>query len=235
MDHKSSGQRLFEDYYARIKDSLVTSGVSGLSLDLDDTLADTNVYWAQHFISELGNPEGLDTYGIIKKYRYVKDVPYWDNSITDPWITKNHLSDNEKTRLPIMFNSINWIQEIQKTIPFSIYLTGRPQNTIDGTQKWINSKGLPDLPILAQPNKKVLEKMNLLDGNEWKTKVLEYLFPEIKGTIDDNLKLAEATTKNYQGTIYLFSQDVGTIVSRNVVCCPSGEDLIKEIKLRNTN
>ena len=40
-----------------------------LAIDIDETLAHTNLFWARHHLQVYENPEGLTAEEIIKKYR----------------------------------------------------------------------------------------------------------------------------------------------------------------------
>jgi len=66
-----------ERLYQETKERFERQGLSGLALDVDDTLAETNVFWAQHHIEAFGNPENLTAEQIIGKYRFADRVPYW--------------------------------------------------------------------------------------------------------------------------------------------------------------
>ena len=65
-----------------------------LALDIDETIAMTNVYWAEYHIKTYGNPESLTAEEIIRKYRFVKDVPYWDMKEAKEWV-ETQIDSNE--------------------------------------------------------------------------------------------------------------------------------------------
>ncbi|PIN75466.1 hypothetical protein COV17_03845 [Candidatus Woesearchaeota archaeon CG10_big_fil_rev_8_21_14_0_10_36_11] len=69
---------------------LRTDGRRGLALDIDDTLSDTNKFWFTNLQRLFGNPEKLTPQEMIQKYRYIQEVPYWQNSEVRMWIKKTY-------------------------------------------------------------------------------------------------------------------------------------------------
>ena len=62
--------------------------------------------------------------------------------------------------------------------------------------------------------------------------MLERLYPEVGGIVDDNAELIEYLTEDYKGTIYLYNNVPGEKEGDGIVACPTWEDVIAEIKKR---
>jgi len=186
-----------------------------LAVDIDETLAQTNLLWAQHHIEAYGNPEGLNAEEIIKKYRFVKDVPYWQFDTAYRWV-EAHVSSNEaKLEIPVIEESI----EVMQRIPVVCYLTNRPESTVKGTKRWLRKYGFPD--------KEVISSMN---GLEWKAQKLSDMFPEVTGIVDDNIDLLSHMRHDYRGRIFLYSRSDNTTSKLDVILCPTWVDIEKEVQ-----
>ena len=218
-----------EKYYAELKEVLIKSGASGICLDIDDTIAATNLFFARKYCSLFGNPENLSPEEIIAKYRYVTDVPYWQDPIKQNMIEEDfHLGEHVHLYPPIS-KAKEAVLKIDRTISIAFYLTGRPYRFYNQTCVWLDRHEFPQRRILMEPERGLLEKLNVIDGNEWKARLLELLFPEIVGTIDDNLGIAELISSDYKGLIFLYSH-TGNYPSRpNVIHCPTWENTEMEI------
>ena len=218
-----------EKRYAKLKESLVKSGIAGICLDIDDTIAAANVFFARKYHSSFGNPENLSPEEIIAKYRYVRNVPYWQDPIKQHimeegfWLGE-HVSFSTPTS-----QAKEAVLEIDKTIPISLYLTGRPYRFYNQTCEWLNQYEFPQRRMIMEPERSLLERLNVVDGNEWKARLLEFLFPEIVGTIDDNSDIAKLISPNYKGLIFLYSHNSSYSNKYNVIPCPTWEDTKMEI------
>jgi len=217
-----------EEYYNLMKKKLESLGVKGIFLDIDDTISATNLFWAQSHIDNFGNPEKLTAEEIVRKYRYVSNVPYWNNNkVAEDWIEQHHLSNKGKLELPLVRGAVESINMIKERLV--AYLTGRPKSTISGTKKWLERCGFPRLDIIAQPSEATLEQMCLSNGNEWKARVLEYFFPIVEGVIDDNIGLVSHLSSEYRGTIYLFSHEEIDAPTK-VICCPTWKEVVNAVR-----
>jgi hypothetical protein len=208
-------------YYGQLKKQLETSGERGFVVDLDDTIYDTNLFWAAHHLKEISNPEDLTPEELIAKYRYVKDVPYWQNvSLANEWVDQQINSSSSKLLIQVNKNASEFLMKIHKKKPFIGYMTGRPISTNKGTKSSLKLQNIPDLRIIAQPPNYILRELEMRNGNEWKASLLEYLYPQVLGTIDDNIELLAFVNPNYKGTICLYSHPDFTESKPNVVSCP---------------
>lgn len=186
-----------------------------LAVDVDETLAQTNLLWAQHHIEAYGSPDDLSAEEIIKKYRFVKDVPYWQFDAAYRWV-EAHINSNEaKLEIPVIEESI----EVMRRIPVMCYLTNRPQSTITGTKRWLQKYGFPDQEIISS-----------ISGLEWKTQKLAEMFPGITGIIDDNIDLLPHIPNNYRGKIFLYSHPNRTLFGPDIILCPTWADVEREVQ-----
>jgi len=185
-----------------------------LAVDIDETLAHTNLFWARHHLQAYGNPEDLTAEAIISKYRFVKDVPYWQSEDAHLWVEAHVYSNEAKLEIPVIEEAI----EVMQDIPVACYLTNRPLGTIEGTQKWLRKHGFPDREIIASNN-----------GIGWKARTLEEMFPDVTGIIDDNHELLEHLQPNYSGRIFLYSSSEFKNNRLDVILCPTWADVRREV------
>jgi|FLOH01.1.fsa_nt_gi hypothetical protein len=185
--------------------------IKGFAVDIDETLALTNEFWAEHHIKTYGNPENLTAKEMIEKYDFVKDVPYWQIPEAHEWV-EAHINSNEaKLEIPVVPGAI----EIMQTIPVACYLSNRPAHTINGTYRWQRMHGFPNREIFSE-NK----------GMDWKARKLEEMFPQVQGIIDDNDELIAALNPSYEGRIILYSQKPLKLQSSlDIVICSSLQEI----------
>lgn len=186
-----------------------------LAIDIDETLAQTNLTWARHHIQTYGNPEALMAEEIIKKYRFVKDVPYWQIDEAKRWVEAEINSIEAQLKIPVIEESV----AIMKRIPVVCYLTNRPAQTTKGTQEWLRMHGFPDKKVISS-----------IKGLEWKAQTLKEMFPEVTGIIDDNIGLLEQIKSNYKGMIFLYSHASTFNSDLNVIPCPTWGDIGREVQ-----
>jgi hypothetical protein len=199
-------------------------GIRGLALDIDETLSWT----IGHYIKELqilfGNPEKLSIEEMAKKYRYTQNVPYWQNEGVDRWVDE-HINDNEfQCQLTLIKDSDHFVNRINKVIPVVAYLTIRPESVVEGTSRWLRKNGFPEANVIARPNDIPREK-----GNNWKAEVLEYLYPNILGLVDDNLAVVNNLSTKYHGKIFLYNNKDVPIENKNVFACPKWSDVYSTV------
>lgn len=204
---------------------LKLAGVKGLALDIDETLSFTIGFMIEEFIKKLGNPENLTAEEIAKKYRHTNNIPYWQDDEAKKILEKIINSNETQKDLPLIENSNLLVQEINKIIPIVAYITVRPTSIIGGTKFWLKKHGFPEAQIIAKP-KNIERKM----GNKWKAKVLEYLYPQVVGIVDDNPGLTKFFGKKYKGVIYLYDQMEAERKDINVIPCENWEMVAKKVK-----
>lgn len=218
------------EYYKSLKQKLESKGLEGLCLDIDDTLSATNLFWANHHIANFGNPEQLSAEDIIKNYRYVSNVPYWgNNAAAERWIVQNCEEPNGRSNTLPIEGSIEGVRQIGERVPIIAYLTGRTQPVVEGTRAWLEKQTFPDLDIIAQPSQEMFKEMGLLSAHEWKARVLEFLYPYVRGIVEDNAHVVTALSSDYQGTVFLFSHETAD-TDLDVICCPTWKDVVQQVE-----
>lgn len=208
----------------KFKKQLQQENIQGLVVDIDETLSQTKEYWIERMQIEFGNPEKLSVEEIIIKYRYTQHVPYWQTEEVHTWIDIQIHSNEIQELLPLIPESNTILQKIHRQIPVVAYLTSRPQSVIAGTQNWLQKHQFPEAEIIARP-----PEVSLDEGNTWKASILEYLYPQVLGIIDDNPGLAEALPSTYKGVLYVY-KNIG--IERDdirIVQCATWQDILNAI------
>ena len=208
-----------------LKRKLKLAGVKGLALDIDETLSFTIGLMVEKLTEKFGNPENLTAEEIFKKYRHTDKIPYWQDDEAKKILEEIIHSNEIQKELPLIENSNKLVQEINKIIPIVAYITARPTSIISGTRFWLNKHGFPKAPIIAKPR-----NINRKMGNKWKAKVLEYLYPQVVGIVDDNSGLTKYFGKKYKGVIYLYDQTEAERKDINVIPCENWETVAKKVK-----
>jgi hypothetical protein len=86
-------------------------------------------------------------------------------------------------------------------VPIVAYLTVRPQLVLTATAKWLKKHNLPEATIIARPDNIPYEQ-----GNIWKAAMLEKLYPQIIGIVDDNPGLVDALSETYPGVVFMYGR-----------------------------
>jgi len=173
--------------------------LKGIALDIDETLCATNHFWIESLTERFGNPHGLSREEIVVRYRYTQNVPFWQESEALEWMEHARTSDELQEKLPLTEDANHIVNELQKVVPISAYITARPEEVRNGTQRWLTQHGFPKAPLIMRPS-----GATYTDGNKWKAGVLAVLYPKVWGIIDDNPGLIEHLPEDYKGTIFLY-------------------------------
>ncbi|MES2437392.1 MAG: hypothetical protein V4519_05280 [Patescibacteria group bacterium] len=208
-----------------LKASLGALGITGLALDIDETLSHTSKIWIADMHKSFGSREGLTAEEMVQKYRYPNDVPYWLEQEHLDWMNRTMGSDEINESLPIIENAHSVVQRINTIVPIVAYITARPESVRESTKRWLTKHNFPEAPVILRP-----PEFHIRDANKWKAGVLHYLYPQVQGIIDDNQKLERDMTPDYKGTIYLYNLNSCNRTDINVVCCPTWEDAYESIK-----
>lgn len=182
-----------------LKMSLAKQGISGLALDIDETLSWTIGYWVERMQELFGNPEHLTPRELIAKYRYTQYVPYWQTEEALAWMEEHRNANDLQEALPLIQGANKAIHKIHEATPIVTYLTTRPSIVIPGTKAWLKKHGFPEVEVIARP-----PSVPSSEGNAWKAGVLELLYPQVIGVIDDNPALVTSLSPSYKGTVYLY-------------------------------
>ena len=208
-----------------LKKKLRSLGINGLALDIDETLSFTIGYMIEKLIEGLGNPENLKIEEIIKKYKHTDKIPYWQGEKADEILESIRNSNEIQKDLPLIKNSDSTVNKINKVVPITAYITVRPKIIFKGTKLWLEKNNFPKATLVTKPDK-ILRK----DGNQWKAKVLEYLYPEVLGIVDDNPDLSKYLSKNYKGTVFLYNNSEILNKDIRVISCKNWETVLLNIE-----
>jgi hypothetical protein len=211
-----------------LKQSLEKSKIQGIALDIDETLSATLPYWFKAMQENFGNPEGLSILELIKKYRFFKNVPYWQSP--EAWELARKLRDSNGLQidLDVLKDADKYIKKIIEIIPVVAYITARPEGVLSGTKQWLEKNNFPKAPIIALPKYITTENANL-----WKGEVLEFLYPQVLGIIDDNYEILDYVKTYYQGHIFLYDTKPENFPTsrERVYICPDWDSVISQIKI----
>lgn len=208
-----------------LKRELRLKNLTGLAIDIDETLSFTLKYWFKKMAQKFGNPEKLTTAELIKKYRYAQYVPYWQTEAAQKWVVEQVYSNKVQTNLEVIGEADKYVPIADKIKPIVVYLTVRPEEVNQGTETWLLKHSFPKAPIIARPS-----HIHHKDGHKWKAEVLTELFPEVCGLIDDNDQILQYLTPQYLGQLFFYSRTTCQSTSLNVHCCPTWPDVIKKLK-----
>ena len=208
-----------------LKRKLKENKFRGLALDIDETLSFTIGGLVEGLAKEFGNPENLTVEEIVKKYKHTDKIPYWQNKECDLLIDKILTDEKIQKNLPLIKNADSLANKVNELIPIVSYITIRPRIIFEATKHWLKKNNFPKAPIILKP-KNVPRRM----GNKWKAKVLEYLYPEVLGIVDDNPSLVKNLSKGYKGTIFLYDQTKTERKDIKVIPCKDWNQVLKMIK-----
>lgn len=208
------------------KKYLIENNISGIALDIDDTLSQTKKCWFESFSRIIGNPENLTNEEFCQKYHLIQDAPYFQTPEALELIQKLAHSPETYCDLEIIDNSSLCVNKINQIIPIVAYITMRPQISLEVTQKWLDQNNFPKAKLISCPN-----SVSRPSAVDWKVSVLEELFPQIVGIVDDSLSVAEKISPDYPGKIYFYNTDPQSLISKtNIIPCPTWDCVLDKIK-----
>ena len=208
-----------------LKRKLKLAGIEGLALDIDDTLSMTKESLFEELSKKLDNPEKLTGREMAKKYRHTDNVPYWETDKIESTIKDIYEVSEFHENLSLIENSNKIVQKINKSVPIMAYITVRSIVILNGTEKWLKQNNFPKSTIIARP-----KNVDRFMGNKWKAKVLEYLYPQILGIVDDNPGLTKFFSKKYKGTVFLYDHVDAERKDIKVIPCEDWETVAKKVK-----
>lgn len=201
---------------ANLKESLAASGCSGLVLDIDETLSATNVAWFQRLADLFGNPDGAPVSELINKYHLAQHVPFWQSPEALAWMQSQRDDPRAQDGLPLIPGAVEGTHALKKVVPIVGYCTVRPSSVNQNTIAWLRENGFPGLPVVAKPT-----EIPFADGNKWKAAVLNELWPQVTGIVDDNPKVAFFAGASYPGKILLFGHRTCPPGVGHAIPCPT--------------
>jgi 5'(3')-deoxyribonucleotidase len=194
-----------------------------LAIDIDDTLSDTTEYFAQLLNERFGNPENVTPKEIIKKYKIIPNVPYWQTAEILAWREEQSFSNEAQKALPPIAGSVEAVQKLFKHFDI-LYISSRPSVVVKGTSEWLQEQGFPSGELVLRTT---YDKQN---GNAWKADIIEQKWPQVVGVVDDNPEIIWFFSRHYKGVIYLFGVSARSeMKDRNVRLCARWEDVLHEI------
>jgi hypothetical protein len=193
----------------------------GVAVDIDDTLAATNARWAEVLIKRFGSPEGLDSEGVIRKYKYVRNVPYW---LASSYVDAFMENADELLALPAVSGAREALLRLNGIV--SCYITTRSESMSRATTEWLRRHDFPSSHVLSMPVPARAERLHPL---VWKAGLLEYLFPRVRGVIDDDAEMINALGQSYGGILYLLGGSPETSLP-GVISCSGWEEVLEAIQ-----
>lgn len=185
-----------------LKNYLKDNNITGISLDIDNTLSSTNEFWFNEFTKKFGNPENLDFKSFTKKYEYIEKAPYYQTEEAMNYIYEMTNSHSAYSELTILDNSSHYVEKLNKIVPIVAYITMRPQVVNKTTQEWLDKHNFPKATLISRP-----DHFTYHDAIAWKQEVIEELFPNVLGIVDDSQSVATKMSSSYKGKIYLYNCD----------------------------
>lgn len=201
-----------------------------LALDIDDTLAETNLYWATQLAVNGENLRGYAPKELIREFRYLRRVPWLQREDIEHSITTMLRAEDHLLAVPPVvgaFEAVRWLSERGE---LGCYLTSRPRAAERGTRQWLSQNGFPAAPVFLHPDATEAGQFDMQNGNVWKASMLRSMYPGINGAIDDNDELPPALFPGYQGRVYLYSHQESKTELAFVVPCPTWEDVLAHRK-----
>jgi len=126
--------------------------------------------------------------------------------------------------MPLIEDSNHFLNKIDKIVPIAAYITIRPESVRKGTEHWLQKNKFPKALIIFRP-----DNIPTKEGNKWKAKIIEKLYPKIIGFIDDSSSVIESLSKNYKGTIFHYNK-TPIRTKLKVINCKDWENIFKEVK-----
>lgn len=211
-----------------LKELLTSSSHKGLALDIDETLAATNVAWFERLAELYGNPEGLSVSQLISKYHLAQNNPHWQSPEAQAWMHRQRTAPEAQDGLPLIPGALEGVNELRGVTTVVAYLTVRPESVNANTIAWLRECGFPDLPVVAKPDRVPFE-----DGNKWKAEMLHKLWPQVTGIVDDNPKVPMFAGSDYPGDLFLFGRDTVEQNYEWAIPCKTWPEVVKQVMARN--
>lgn len=208
-----------------LKKRLKRDKIKGLALDIDETLSFTIGKLVDELAREFGNPENLSVEEIINKYKHTDKIPYWQSKECDLLIDKILTDEEIQKDLPLIKNSNSLVNKVDKIVPIVSYLTVRPRCIFGATKFWLKNNNFPLASVILKPRNVPRRR-----GNKWKARVLEYLYPEVLGIVDDNPGLVDCLSRKYKGKVFLYNNQIGRKDIR-VIECKDWNEVLRKVKI----
>ncbi|HEX7017475.1 MAG TPA: hypothetical protein VF209_01030 [Patescibacteria group bacterium] len=155
------------------------SGANGLAFDIDDTLCDTarTVMEIMHHLFPTHIP--FDTDVFLQAYGQPGHVPEWQVPAAQQKIEELLNDDEFLLNLPPIEEAKNYMAEIDRLVPVSLYLTSRVHARKEVTEQWLQKHHFPRAPVITR-HSQVMEV-------DWKIQLLTAKYPDIFALIDNEI------------------------------------------------
>jgi hypothetical protein len=206
-----------------LKLKLQSTGKKYLLLDIDDTISHTKKMYFETLMRDHSNPENLTVDEMIARYNLTNFVSYWADEKS--FEIHNRLMANAEAHadLELREGALESINKINEKLAIAGYLSARPEVIHQTTKDWIQRKGLPEAEVILRPN-------YVNDSNAWKAAVLEFLWPEVIGIVDDNQGLVDKLHRGYQGVLFVYNYaGQNDREGFNIVHCADWESVVEKV------
>lgn len=211
---------------AKLKSDLVAANRVGLALDIDNTLSQSRIIYFNELIEKIGTPENLTATELMAKYTYTRDVSYWQTEEARALMEKLVVDEESHSTLELISGADDSIREISKLVPIVAYITARPEVLSRITYEWLKKHNLPEAPVILRPQ-------YVLDEQAWKAEVLEFLYPQVTGIVDDHPVLPDKLSLDYKGTVYVYASPYPGREGLDIVHCTDWASVASEVKKRH--
>src|SRR5690554_2508429 len=121
--------------------------MSGLAIDIDDTLAETAVSCFTVIAEKYGIPEGMSLEKLVRQYRQPGQVPVWQTKEIQATI-RSVLEDRDWLgQLPVVKGASQAVQYLHRYRPVAVYISSRFSRYQTLTQEWLDRHGFPPAPV----------------------------------------------------------------------------------------
>jgi hypothetical protein len=193
-----------------LKAKLVANNIHGLAVDIDETLSWTWKSWIAIMQEKFGNPENLDVDTFLKKYPYSWHVPYWQTPEIKDWFGKMIISGEFYQDTPIIENSNEVLNKINKTIPIVAYISNRSEKVRTETARWLAKHKFPKAELFLKP-----DYIDSFKAPQYKAELIKMLYPNALGIIDDFPEIINQLGKDYRGVVYCYQHSTGKKFSKD--------------------
>jgi len=221
---KKNRIKMLKEVY-ELKTNLQKQSIRRIALDNDETLTFTLKNWFARIAKRFGNPENLPIEALIKKYRYIQNVPYWHTPEIFDWVVANVYDDKLQEELEVIGEANKYVPQLHKTKNVVAYISNRPIEVAKGTKTWLIKHGFPQAPLILRPS-----YIHYTMSHQWKAAVLDYLYPEIEAYVDDNFEVLEYLPDTYQGHIFLYDLKQYDHKLANVHACSDWPAVVAHVK-----
>lgn len=205
-----------------------------IALDIDNTISATTREYFKASVEKFGYPSGTEPHeqnldAIEAKHQYTFNVDEWRNSDSRQEFYDSLLVS------PDLHRDVELIPEAGEAVPrlaphvdVGCYLTARPDVLYDVTLEWLGKHGFPEAPLIMAPSYSDHYKLN-----SWKAEILDFLFPEVMGIVDDNPSLPKniaADYPEYEGVVFHYGEHNYDDLSITVESCASWEHVLERVE-----